>query len=318
MPSLKELAKKKDLLAPGHRLCAGCAAPVAIRQILLAAEDPIVLANATGCLEIGTSIYPYSSWRVPWFHSAFENAAATIAGIESMYQSLKRQGKIPPDKKIKFVAFGGDGGTYDIGLQALSGALERGHSFLYVCYNNEAYMNTGIQRSSSTPKGASTTTSPVGKVIPGKMQHRKDLTAIVIAHDIPYVAQSVPSFWQDLVRKTQKALSIEGPSFLNVLAPCHRGWRTPIDSAIELGRLAVETCVWPLYEVERGVYRLTYKPKKKKPLIEWLRPQGRFSHLFRPEHQDLLEELQRKVDEQWERLLRLCGEDQNPLDSSGE
>jgi pyruvate ferredoxin oxidoreductase beta subunit len=313
MATLKELAKKKDLLAGGHRLCAGCGAPIAIRQILLAAEDPVVLANATGCLEIGTSIYPYSSWRVPWFHSAFENAAATIAGIESMYRSLKKQGKIPPDKKIKFIAFGGDGGTYDIGLQALSGALERGHTFLYVCYNNEAYMNTGIQRSSSTPLGASTTTSPAGKVIPGKVQHRKDLTAIVTAHNIPYAAQAVPSYWRDLIAKTQKALAVEGPSFLNVLAPCHRGWRTPINSAIELGRVAVETCVWPLYEVEEGVYRLTYKPKTKKPLLDWLKPQGRFAHLFRPENQEILAALQKEVDQQWEKLLKLCENNKNTL-----
>ena len=315
MVTLKELSQKEELLAGGHRLCAGCGAPVAIRQILLAAEDPVVLANATGCVEVATSIYPYTSWRVPWFHSAFENAAATIAGVESMYRSLKKQGKIPADKKIKFIAFRGDGGTYDIGLQSLSGALERGHTFLYVCYNNEAYMNTGIQRPSSTPLGASTTTSPAGQVIPGKMQHRKDLTAIVAAHNIPYVAQSVPSHWRDLTTKTRKALAVEGPSFINVLAPCHRGWRTAVDSAIELARLAVETCFWPLYEVENGVYRLNYKPKDKRPLVEYLKPQGRFAHLFRPENQAILEELQKAADHQWEKLLALCGEDQKNLDS---
>jgi pyruvate ferredoxin oxidoreductase beta subunit len=308
MVTLKELAQKKELLAGGHRLCAGCGAPIAIRQILLAAEDPVVLANATGCVEVGTSIYPYTSCRVPWFHSAFENAAATIAGAEAMYRSLKKQGKISADKKIKFIAFAGDGGTYDIGLQSLSGALERGHTFLYVCYNNEAYMNTGIQRSSSTPLGASTTTSPAGQVIPGKMQHRKDLTAIVAAHNIPYAAQSVPSNWRDLTTKARKALAQEGPSFLNVLAPCHRGWRVPVDSAIELAKLAVETCVWPLYEVEKGVYRLNYKPKNKRPVVEWLKPQGRFSHLFRPENQNILEEIQKAVDEQWENLLKRCDE----------
>jgi pyruvate ferredoxin oxidoreductase beta subunit len=182
---LKEISTKPELLAGGHRLCAGCVAPVIVRHILLAADYPVLAANSTGCLEVGTSIYPFTSWRVPWFHSAFENAAATITGMEAMYQSLKKQGKIPADKVLKFVAFSGDGGTYDIGLQSLSGAIERGHDFLYVCYDNGAYMNTGIQRSSSTPLGAATTTSPKGSVIPGKQQWRKDLTAIIAAHDRP-------------------------------------------------------------------------------------------------------------------------------------
>jgi pyruvate ferredoxin oxidoreductase beta subunit len=187
--TLKDIAAKEDRLGPGHRMCAGCGAPIIVRQILNAIEEPVVVANATGCLEVATTIYPYTAWRVPWIHSAFENAAATIAGVEAMYRSLVRQGKIE-DRNIKFLAFGGDGGTYDIGLQALSGALERGHNFLYICYDNQGYMNTGIQRSSATPHGAATTTSPAGTVIPGKPQFRKDLTAIVAAHDIPYAAQA--------------------------------------------------------------------------------------------------------------------------------
>lgn len=308
MPSLKELTKKEDLLTPGHRLCAGCGASVVVRQVLLSADAPVVAANATGCLEVGTGIYPYTAWKIGWFHSAFENAAATAAGMEAMYQSLRKQGKIAKDKKIRFVAFGGDGGTYDIGLQALSGALERGHDFLYVCYDNGAYMNTGIQRSSSTPFGADTTTSPAGKVIPGKKQFPKDLTAIVAAHNIPYLAQASPSHPRDLTDKAAKAFKTEGPTFLNVIAPCPRGWRSEVNLSLQLARIAVETCFWPLYEVENGQYRLTYRPKAKRPLLEWLKPQGRFRHLFQPENAELIDISQRYADEKWEKLLALCGE----------
>jgi pyruvate ferredoxin oxidoreductase beta subunit len=303
----KELAKRTDRLSPGHRMCAGCGAPIVVRQMLAAIDEPVAIANATGCLEVGTTIYPYTAWRVPWMHSAFENAASTISGIESAYRSMVRQGKIP-EQNVKFIAFGGDGGTYDIGLQALSGAAERGHQFLYVCYNNEAYMNTGIQRSSATPLGAHTTTSPAGKVIPGKQQSRKDLTAIMAAHNIPYVAQAAPSQWRDLMQKTRKAVDCGGAAFMNVLASCNRGWRHATDETVELTQLAVDTCYWPLYEVEKGEWRLTYRPKEKKPVEEWLKRQGRFRHLFRPENHHLVDRLQAEVDQRWERLLKLCGE----------
>jgi pyruvate ferredoxin oxidoreductase beta subunit len=196
----KELAKRPERLAPGHRLCAGCGASIVVRQMLAAIDDPVVIANATGCLEVGTTIYPYTAWRVPWIHNAFENAASTISGVEAAYRSMVRQGKIP-EQDVKFLAFAGDGGTYDIGIQALSGAVERGHQFLYVCYDNGAYMNTGIQRSSATPFGANTTTSPAGKVIPGKKQFRKDLTAIMAAHGIPYVAQGGGLWWAGLYER---------------------------------------------------------------------------------------------------------------------
>src|SRR5512135_3107838 len=244
---LKDLSQKEDLLTGGHRMCAGCGAPIVVRQMLLAIDEPVVIANATGCLEVATTIYPYSAWKTPWIHSAFENAAASISGVEAMYQSLKKQGKIPADQKIKFLAFGGDGGTYDIGLQSLSGALERGHKMLYVCYDNGAYMNTGFQRSGATPTGAWTTTSPVGSESPGKLQQRKILTELMIAHGIPYVAQASPHDPRDLVRKAAKALSIDGPTFLNVLAPCPRGWRSDGAESIELAREAVNTCYWPLF-----------------------------------------------------------------------
>ena len=303
----KELAKQPERLAPGHRLCAGCGASIVVRQVLAAIDEPVVIANATGCLEVATTIYPYTAWRVPWMHNAFENAAATIAGIEAAYRSLVRQGK-RPEQDVKFIAFGGDGGTYDIGIQALSGAMERGHDILYVCYDNGAYMNTGIQRSSATPLGAHTTTSPAGEVIPGKQGGRKDLTAIMAAHNIPYVAQAAPSQWRDLMTKTRKAVGCGGAAFMNVLASCNRGWRHGTDETIEVTQLAVDTCYWPLYEVENGEWRLTYKPKEKPPVEEWLKRQGRFRHLFRDEHRHMIDALQSEVDVRWERLLKLCGE----------
>ena len=306
---LKELYKKEDRLTPGHRLCAGCAAPIIVRQILTAIDEPVVLANATGCLEVSTTIYPYTAWNVPWIHTAFETAASTISGVEAMYRSLVKQGKIE-DTSIKFVAFGGDGGTYDIGIQALSGMMERGHKALYVCYNNEAYMNTGIQRSGATPLGAWTTTSPVGSVIPGKPRPRKDLTAIAAAHDIPYAAQASPHNWRDLMKKTRKAVAADGASFMNVLSSCNRGWRHETDQTIEVTRLAVETCYWPLYEVEDGEWKLTYHPKEKLPIEEFLKPQGRFRHLFSEDNKHIIVQLQTEVDRKWKRLLERCGEEE--------
>jgi len=301
--TLKELSNVPEVLAPGHRMCAGCGAPVVVRQILRGAKAPVVVANATGCLEVSTTIYPYTSWNSPFIHTAFENAAASLSGVEAAYNSLKRQGKVT--EEIKFVAFGGDGGTYDIGLQSLSGAMERGHNMVYVCYDNGAYMNTGIQRSSATPKGADTTTTPVGKLQPGKTERRKDLTKIMIAHGIPYVAQVAPSHWNDLYQKSEKAFAVEGPAFINALAPCPRGWRYESKDTIEMCRLAVDTCFWPLYEAVDGKITVTYKPRNKKPVADFLKAQGRFRHLFRPENEHILEDIQSEVDRQWEELLAL-------------
>ncbi len=303
--NLKEMSAAQDLLAPGHRLCAGCAESIVVRQVLHAVGQPVVVASPTGCLEVSTSPYPYTSWRVPWIHNAFENVASTISGVETMYRSLVKQGKLE-DKGIKFVVFAGDGATYDIGLQFLSGALERGHKFLYVCLNNEAYMNTGIQRSSATPLGAWTTTSPVGDAVPGKRENRKDITAIVAAHDIPYVAQAAPHAWRDLMTKAQKAISADGPSFINVLVPCQRGWRHPAEETIAITKLAVETCVWPLYEVVDGEWKLNYRPSPKKPITDWLQSQGRFRHLLTPENTHIVDSLQEIVDRQWDKLLERC------------
>ena len=300
--TLKELSNREIRISSGHRLCSGCGAPIVVKMVLLATEYPIIAANATGCLEVSTCISDYTSWKIPWIHNAFENAAATLSGVETMYRSLKKQGKISED--IKFIAFGGDGGTYDIGLQSLSGAMERGHDMLYVCYDNGAYMNTGIQRSSATPFGADTTTRPAGSVVPGKTEKRKNLTKIMAAHDVPYVAQASPSHWSDLMKKVRKALDINGPKFMNIMAPCNRGWRTRTDDAIALSRLAVESCYWPLYEIENGIPRITFKPREKKPVVDFLKPQGRFKHLFKPENEGLLAKIQEDVDREWEKLQK--------------
>ncbi|HRU31849.1 MAG TPA: thiamine pyrophosphate-dependent enzyme [bacterium] len=301
--NIKELSGKEDRLTGGHRLCAGCGASIAVRQILLAIDKPVVVANATGCLEVATTIYPYTAWKTPWIHSAFENAAATISGVEAAYQSLKRQGKITDDD-IAFLAFGGDGGTYDIGFQSLSGAMERNHNILYICYDNEAYMNTGIQRSSATPPGAWTTTTPVGKVRPGKVGGKKDIVASIAEQGAMYVAQASISNFRDLIEKVRKAVSIDGATFINVLSPCPRGWRTDTSDTVNIARLAVDTCYWPLYEVENGKWKINYTPRQKLPVTEYLKPQGRFAHLFRPENQHILEEIQEWVDSKWDLLQK--------------
>lgn len=302
MANLKELVKQKQLFTGGHRACAGCGAAMIARQVLMAAGPNTVVASATGCLEVVSTIFPYTAWNVPFAHSAFENAGATISGIEAMYKSFVRQGRI--NKKINFIAFGGDGGTYDIGLQSLSGAVERGHNILYICYNNEAYMNTGVQRSGATPKGADTTTAPVGKVNKGKTQYRKDMTEIMVAHGIPYAAQSVAGNWRDLTSKVEKALAIEGPKFINVFQPCRLGWGYEPELTCDMGRMAADTCTWPLYEVVNGQYKITYKPKEKKPVAEWLKLQGRFRHLSKPENKAIVDDIQSFTDKKWEILLK--------------
>ena len=307
--NVKEMMSKKDRLAPGHRMCAGCGATIGVRAVLRALheEDHAVIANATGCLEVSSFMYPYTAWEDSYIHNAFENAGATLSGVETAYKVLKKKGKLPEDEHFKFIAFGGDGGTYDIGFQSLSGAMERGHDMVYVCYDNGAYMNTGIQRSSATPRFADTTTTPAGKCSDGKMQNRKDLASIIADHDVAYVGQSTFTLnFNDLHQKAEKAIYTEGASFLNIMTPCPRGWRYPTEDIIEICRLAVETCYWPMFEVEHGKWRLTYEPKKKLPIEDFLRPQGRFKHLFKPGNEHLIEQFQAEVDRRWEDLLYKC------------
>ncbi|MGE5434930.1 MAG: thiamine pyrophosphate-dependent enzyme [Candidatus Doudnabacteria bacterium] len=293
-------------LAGGHSLCQGCGIPLVVRTVLNTFTTPVVVVNATGCLEVATTRFPTTAWNVPWIHVAFENAAAVAGGVESAQRALRRRHALAEDEEVAVVVFAGDGGTYDIGLQALSGALERGHKFLFVCYDNEAYMNTGIQRSGATPFGASTTTSPSGLESFGKAQQRKDMTAIAVAHHIPYVAQAAASHWQDLSEKVERAAAADGPAFLNVLTNCPLGWGHEPRLGIQVVDAAVNSCFWPLYEVVDGEYRLTYEPDEYVPIEEWLRPQKRFAHLLRPESAELVERIQRQVAADWRSLRDRC------------
>lgn len=307
--NFKEVMNKPERLAPGHRMCAGCGATIAVRGVLRALHegDRAVIGNATGCLEVSTYMYPYTAWEDSYIHNAFENAGATLSGVETAYKALKKRGRLDEKENYKFITFGGDGGTYDIGFQSLSGAMERGHDMVYVCYDNGAYMNTGIQRSSATPMFADTTTTPVGKQSNGKMQNRKDLASIIADHDVAYVAQTtLTQDFKDLYVKSERAIYTEGAAFLNVLAPCPRGWRYETDDIMRICKLAVETCYWPLFEVDHGKWTLSYEPKKKLPIEDFLREQGRFKHLFKPGNEDLIEQFQAEVDRRWEDLLYKC------------
>jgi pyruvate ferredoxin oxidoreductase beta subunit len=304
--NLKVLTQNPELLTGGHRACAGCTGANILRQIMLTAGKDTVVGGATGCMEVVTTIFPYTAWRTSFIHSAFENCAATISGVETAFRSLKKHGELPVEReKMNFIAFGGDGGTYDIGLQSLSGAMERGHNMLYVCYDNEAYMNTGIQRSSATPLGAHTSTAPAGSHSAGKQQFRKDLTRIMVAHNIPYVAQTTPFHWKDLAMKVEKALACDGPAFLNILMPCTVGWHFDTAIGMQLAKEAVDNNFWPLFEVENGVYKMNKKTKDRPPVVEWMKKQGRFKHLFLPGNEKMLEDSQMWVDTEYEKLLKL-------------
>ncbi|MEA2007343.1 MAG: thiamine pyrophosphate-dependent enzyme [Patescibacteria group bacterium] len=286
--------------------CAGCPIGLIIRTVLNATDDNIVVANATGCMEVTSTIYPNTAWNVPYIHSAFGNTGATISGIETAYRSLKKQNKLRTGKPVKFVAFGGDGGTYDIGLQALSGALERGHDFLYICYDNGAYMNTGNQRSGATPIGADTETTPSGKKSYGKRTRRKDMMSIVAAHHIPYVATANVGFLQDFEDKVKKAFEMKGPKFILVFSPCVVGWKYEPSQTIDIAKQATETNFWPLFEIENGRYYLNYEPKNKLPIEEFYKTQGRFKHIFRRQNKDeILGKVQEEVDNQWKKLQDL-------------
>jgi pyruvate ferredoxin oxidoreductase beta subunit len=258
-----------------------------------------VIASATGCMEIVSSMFPTTAWHVPWIHVAFENAAAVASGVEAGLKALRRKGKID-DRYVKVVGMAGDGGTMDIGFQALSGAMERGHDMIYVCFDNEAYMNTGIQRSSGTPLGASTTTAPAGKISSGQKTWKKNMPEIMVAHNVPYVATACPSYPLDFIRKIEKAKSIKGPSYIHCFSVCPTGWRSPSHTAVSMGRLAVETGVFPLFEVENGHYRMSPDmPKKLKPIRSYFKPQGRFRHLAAEE----IDLIQHKVETEFQKLV---------------
>ncbi len=302
MVAIKDL-EVKELYLPGHRLCPGCGPSVAIRMMMKAAGKNTIVTTATGCMEVGTTLYPYTSWMVPWVHTAFENAAANASGIEAAYKAMGRRSSKP--RKVNIIALAGDGGTFDIGIQALSGALERGHDFLYVCYDNEAYMNTGIQRSGATPHGASTTTSWGGKKVPGKPEWKKDLIGISIAHGIEYAATASIAYWNDFITKVKKALDVEGPTVIHVLAPCPRGWRYEAEDTFKITRMATQTRYFPIYEYDKGKYTINLKVPNPIPVKEYLKAQGRFKHLFKPEFSGEIDRIQEHVDKNWERLERL-------------
>ena len=275
---------KDDLLVPGHRTCAGCGASIAARQILKAIGKNVVICNATGCLEVTTSQYPLTSWKVPWIHVTFENAAAVASGVR---EALDAQGK----EDTTVVAIGGDGGMLDIGFGSFSGALERGHNILLICYDNEAYMNTGVQRSGSTPWQASTTTTPAGIASMGKEQWKKDVPTIAAAHHIPYVATASIGFPLDLEKKIKKAMSIKGPKYLHIHSPCPVGWHYESQNTISIAKDAVESKMWNLFEIENGKKTLSHAPKGI-PVSKYLKAQKRFKHLSDKD----IEEYQKRVD----------------------
>ncbi len=285
---------EKELFAPGHSACAGCAAPLVSRTILKVGGPDTIVCNNTGCMEVFSTPYPRTSWKVPWIHAAFENAAAVASGVD---KALKKRGV---RDNTNIVVLGGDGSTFDIGFGALSGMLERGHKILYVCYDNEAYMNTGIQRSGSTPKYGNTTTTPAGKVIHGKTEFKKPLPFIVAAHGA-YTATANIAFIQDFAAKVKKAFEFDGPSYIQVFAPCPTGWKHPTDQTIDIAKLAFKTNIYPLYEIENGVLKLNRKPTQFVPVEEYLTRQGRFKHLSKEDIADV----QQHVNSKWERLLKL-------------
>jgi len=297
------LASKDESFTPGHRACVGCAEALAVRLVAKAAGRDVVMVNATGCMEIIASGYPLTNWEVTWIHTLFENTAAVASGVEAALKALKRKGRMESTKRVKVIGMGGDGGTADIGFQALSGMLERGHDVLYVCYDNEAYMNTGIQRSGSTPYGASTTTSPSGSKSIGQHTWKKNMPEIVAAHKIPYVATACPSYPFDLEEKVKKAIAVEGPAYLHVFSVCPTGWRSPSELAISMGRKAVLSGVFPLFEVMNGEWKLSMDVEKRIPFREYIKGQGRFRHLAEED----IELIQRQVDKNWGELRKRCG-----------
>jgi pyruvate ferredoxin oxidoreductase beta subunit len=287
--------------APGHRTCAGCGGAIAVRQMLHVLKENTIICHATGCLEVTTTPYPETSWKVPWIHVTFENAVSVASGVEAAQ-------KATGNSNATVVAFAGDGGMLDIGFRALSGAMERGHNILAVTYDNGAYMNTGFQRSGSTPYGASSTTAPAGKESIGKVQWKKNVPFIMASHGAVYVATASVGYPQDLIKKFEKAKSIEGPKFIQIDSPCTTGWGIAEDSSITFTKLAVETGFWPLYEIEQGKFKRTVIPKELKPVTEYLAKQKRFKHLNpekNPLAADAIKHIQDKVTKRWAELEKL-------------
>lgn len=297
----KTFPKGPDTLASGHRACQGCGEVLALRLLMKALGRDFIAVSATGCMEVCTTPFPQSAWEIPWMHVAFENAAAVASGVDAGNTILRRKGKLP-DKRIPVVAIGGDGGTADIGIQALSGALERYHeNLIYVCLDNEAYMNTGIQRSSATPFGASTTTSPAGKFSKGQSTWKKNMPAIAAAHNIPYVATASPAFHLDMMNKIRRAAAIPGPAYIHVYAPCPTGWRMKSELSVDSSRLAVNSRVFPLYEIIDGQYILNRKVDNPIPVADYLKPQARFRHLNEEDIANITE----RINQEYEYIVKM-------------
>ncbi len=282
-----------EVMWPGHMGCLGCGATLAMRYALKALGRKTIICIPACCWAVMPGVWPYNNLQIPMLYVAFETTGAAISGVRA---ALDARGK----EDVNVVGWAGDGGTLDIGIQALSGAMERGHNVLYICYDNEAYMNTGIQRSSSTPVGAWTTTTTVGKTKDWKKEPKKNMVEIMAAHNIPYTATASIGYPEDFIKKIQKAISIKGPKYIQVYAPCPTGWRAPPDKTMELARLVVKTCISPIYEVENGKYTINRKPAKKEPINDYFAMQGRFRHLSA----DFLKDVQKNVDRDWELLLK--------------
>lgn len=304
--NLKEFSTSADRFEGANLLCPGCAHSIIVREVLNATNDDMILSASTGCLEVCTAVYPYTSWDASWIHIGFENGSTAVAGAETMYKALKKKGRLKqPERTPKFVSFAGDGASYDIGFQWISGCMERGHNIMHIVLDNEVYANTGGQRSSSTPIGSSATTSPAGKVSYGEKRNKKDLMGIMAAHGIPYAAQVSPNKWKDMVKKIQHGLAVEGPVFINAVSPCTTEWKFDPKDTMNIADLATDTLVFPLYEIIDGrELNITYRPKNVLPVEEYLAAQGRFKHLFKDEYKYLIKEWQERVDEKWAYLQR--------------
>lgn len=266
---------KENFYVSGHTACAGCGQSMAVRIVMNAAGKNTMVANSTGCLEVFSTKAPETAFGIPWIHSLFENSAAVASGIEA---GLRHLGKL---NEIRVISQAGDGGTGDIGLQAISGMLERDQDILFVCYDNEAYMNTGIQRSGSTPFYANTTTSPIGKKSLGNPRPKKPMVEICAAHHIPYSATASVGNPKDIERKVKKSLSIRGPKYLQIHVPCPLGWKSDSAQTIEVAKLAIATGLYPLVEYEHGKLVKVTRILSPKPVEEYLKTQGRFRHLIK-------------------------------------
>lgn len=304
--NLKEFSTNNDRFEGAHTLCPGCAHSMIVRELMNCTDDNLVIASNTGCLEVSTAVYPFTSWDTSWIHIGFENAASAISGAEAMLKARRRKANLKDnDAPVKFVAFGGDGSTYDIGFQWLSGAVERNHDFTYICLDNENYANTGGQRSSATPVGATTSTAQAGTHSYGKKEKKKDIVSIMAAHGAPYVAQLAPNKWKSMAKGFQKALETEGACFINTVSPCCTEWKFDPKDTVGLTDLATDSLMFPIYEIIDGhELNILYRPKNPIPVEEYMAAQGRYKHLFKPQYRHIIEEVQKDIDAKWDLLQR--------------